>query len=55
MSSKGQLVRVVAVEPLEAFILRLSFSDGTTRDVDVEELLRGPVFEPLRADPELFR
>jgi Protein of unknown function (DUF2442) len=55
MSSKNQLVRVVDVEPLHGFVLRLSFSDGTTRELDVEEFLRGPVFEALRADPELFR
>jgi hypothetical protein len=48
-------VRVTAVEPLEGFVLRISFSDGTTRDVDVEEFLRGPVFEPIRADPKRFR
>ena len=46
---------MTAVEPLEGFVLRLSFSDGITRDVDVEKLLRGPVFEPLREDAELFR
>lgn len=55
MKDKTQLVRVMSVEPLEGFVLRLSFSDGTTRDVDVEGLLRGPVFEPLRTDPQLFR
>ncbi len=27
----------------------------TERDVDVEGFLRGPVFEPLHEDPELFR
>jgi hypothetical protein len=55
MTSDGQLVRVIAVEPLQGFVLRLSFSDGTTRQIDVEEFFRGPVFEALRADPELFR
>ena len=48
-------MRVTTVEPLQGFVLRLSFSDGTTRDLDVQELLRGPVFEPLLADPQLFR
>lgn len=55
MRDKTQLVRVTTVEPLEGFVLRLSFNDGTTRDLDVEELLRGPVFQALREDPELFR
>lgn len=49
------LVHVKSVEVLEGFQLRLSFDDGTSRDLDVEELLRGPVFEPLLSDPELFR
>jgi hypothetical protein len=55
MTNETQLIRVTGVEPLEGFVLRVSFSDGTTRDVDVEELLRGPVFEPIRTDPLLFR
>lgn len=48
------LVHVTSVEVLGGFNLRLSFDDGTTREVDVEELLRGPVFEPLLNDPNLF-
>jgi len=48
------LVHVTSVEVLAGFVLRLSFDDGTTRDVDVEELLRGVIFEPLRRDQELF-
>jgi hypothetical protein len=33
--------------------LRLAFSDGTTKQVDVRPLLEGPVFEPLH-DPAYF-
>ena len=33
--------------------LRLTFSDGTTKRVDVSPLLDGPIFEPLR-DPTYF-
>jgi hypothetical protein len=33
--------------------LRLTFSDGTTKQVDVRPLLDGPIFEPLR-DPSYF-
>jgi hypothetical protein len=36
------------------YVLRLTFSDGTRRDVDLEPDLWGPVFEPLR-DHEVFR
>jgi Protein of unknown function (DUF2442) len=42
------------VEALECYILRLGFSDGTSRDVDLEPELWGPIFEPLR-DSETFR
>jgi len=50
-----RLVRVTSVEALDLFRLRLSFDDGSIREVDVEELLRGPIFEPLLKDPDLFR
>lgn len=55
MSKYPALVRVTQVEPLEGFVLRVSFDDGSSREVDVDELLRGPIFQPLREDPELFR
>ena len=35
------------------FHLTLRFDDGEERTVDVEPLLKGPVFEPLR-DPDYF-
>jgi len=34
--------------------LRLEFSDGAVKDVDLSSELYGPVFEPLR-DPAFFR
>lgn len=49
------LVHVTAVEPLDGFVLRLSFDDGATIERDVGEFLRGPVFQPLCEDPDLFR
>jgi hypothetical protein len=33
--------------------LRLTFNDGTTKQVNVNPLLDGPIFEPLR-DPAYF-
>ena len=48
-------VRIRSVEPLDGFVVRLSFTDGTTREIDLEGELWGPVFEPLRANCELFR
>jgi hypothetical protein len=52
--SNGSHVTVTSVEVLGDFVLRLSFSDGSSREVDLEDRLRGPIFEPLRADPKLF-
>jgi len=51
----AQTARIRSVEPLDAFVVRLTFADGTTREIDLEGELWGPVFEPLRADRELFR
>jgi hypothetical protein len=46
-------VSVTSVEVLGHYRLRLGFSDGSTREVDLTGELRGPVFEPL-ADPAFF-
>lgn len=55
MSTRTRTVRIRSVEPLDGFVLRLAFDDGTTRDIDLVDELWGPMFEPLRQDPELFR
>jgi len=55
MSIRTRTARIRSVEPLEGFVLRLGFDDGTTREVDLEDELWGPVFEPLRQDRQLFR
>lgn len=34
--------------PLEPYVVRVVFGDGEVRDVDIEPLLDGPVFEALR-------
>ncbi|NUR78294.1 MAG: DUF2442 domain-containing protein [Thermoleophilia bacterium] len=55
MSTRTRTARIRSVEPLAGFALRLSFDDGTVREIDLEADLWGPVFEPLRDDPQLFR
>jgi hypothetical protein len=45
-------VRIREVEPLDGYVLRIAFTDGSTRDVDLESELWGPVFEPLRGPAE---
>ncbi len=49
------LVRIVSVKPLEDFTVHLEFTDGTSREVNLEPFLRGKVFESLRNNPEVFR
>ncbi len=51
----SELIKIRGVEPLESHWLRLTFSDGAVKDVDVGELLAaGGVFSPLRERRELF-
>jgi len=49
------MIRVRAVQVLQGHEVQVEFSDGTTRIVDLEPFLRGPVFESLRSDRDLFR
>lgn len=42
------ILRVVTAEVCGPHHLALTFNDGTTGVADVESLLGGPVFEPLR-------
>jgi hypothetical protein len=46
-------LHINAVTHLGEFTLRLEFSDGSIRDVDLSTELHGEVFEPLR-DPAVF-
>jgi hypothetical protein len=55
MSTRARTARVLSVEPLDGFVVFLTFDDGTQREIDLEPALRGPVFEALRHDLALFR
>lgn len=48
-------VRISTVKPLEGFKVRLEFTDGTTKAVDLQPYLHGPIFEPIRNDLHMFR
>ena len=48
------MVRVKQVKPLDGFVVRLSFTDGTQRDVDLKPFLHGPIFEPMQRDRDEF-
>jgi len=48
-------VRIQGVVPLEGYRLRLTLTDGSVIERDISALLNGPVFEPIKNDPALFR
>jgi hypothetical protein len=48
------MVEVIRVEVVEERTVRLRFSDGSERVVDLTPLLWGPVFVEIARDDELF-
>ena len=48
-------MRVKSVESLEGYEVRVEFEDGTQKQIDLTPYLRGPVFEVIRNDPDVFR
>ncbi len=51
----SSFVRVRSVIPLQNYVVRVTFTNGTTRDIDLHPYLIGPVFEHVRTDPSMFR
>ncbi len=49
-----ELIGVRAVSVQTGFRVQITFTDGTDREIDLEPYLWGPVFEPIRNDPQLF-
>jgi hypothetical protein len=49
------MLRIQKVKALDGFRLELTLTDGSKVERDVATLLCGPIFEPLRTDPSLFR
>jgi hypothetical protein len=49
------MVRIRSVTPGEAFTVDMTFTDDSTRTIDLRPYLRGPIFEPLLHDLALFR
>jgi hypothetical protein len=54
MNPAQALPRVTSVEPLDGYRLRLAFTDGVVREVDLSGDLWGQMAEPLQ-DPDYFR
>ncbi len=49
------LVRIKSVKPLDNFVVFLEFTDGTSREIDLEPFLHGKIFEQLRQNKNAFR
>lgn len=45
--------RIVSVEVTGTYQVRVGFDDGTSREIDLEPILEGELYGPLR-DPEIF-
>ena len=50
-----QVIDVTAARVLARYVVELTFETGETKVIDLEPLLRGPVFEPLLDDYALFK
>jgi hypothetical protein len=50
-----KLIRVQQVHPLDNYRAHFVFTDGSERDIDLEQYLQGPVFSFVRNDPKVFR
>lgn len=55
MKGREKLIRIYRVEALEGFRVRLDFTDGSRKEVDLEVYLRGPVFDSIRRNPADFQ
>jgi len=50
-----ELLKITDVQPLDGYWLRLTFSDGAIKDVDVSQIVgRGEVFAPIRERRDVF-
>lgn len=45
---------ITDVEIIEEHVVRLRFTDGTIKTLDLEPYLHGPVFDAIRTDPATF-
>jgi hypothetical protein len=49
------LLRIQNAVALEGFKLRLTLTNGLVVKRDLSDVLAGPIFDPIRADPALFQ
>lgn len=48
------MVRVESAHPAEGLQVHVRFTDGSEHLLDLDPLLRGPIFQPLRDDRSQF-
>ena len=46
---------ITSVDSIDGFCVRLTFADGISKTVDLEQYLRGEVFDSIRKDPLAFQ
>ena len=52
----AEFIRVQSVVPLDDRSVRIVFTNGEQRDIDLAAYIAtGPIFEPVRNDPTFFR
>lgn len=52
----NQFIRVQSLEPLDSWSMRVVFTNGEQRDIDLSPYIStGPIFEPVRSDTHFFR
>lgn len=49
------MIRIRNVKPLDRFRVRIELTNGKKKTIDLEPFLHGPIFEPIRRNPTLFR
>ena len=51
-----KMVRVKDVKPVRGFVVRVWFTDGTDREIDLGRYIAsGDVFKEIRSNPNVFR
>ncbi|MBE2223668.1 MAG: DUF2442 domain-containing protein [Anaerolineae bacterium] len=55
MSKLGKRVRVQEAVALDHFHMFIDFEDGSQKEIDLTPFLIGPIFEPIKNDPALFK
>jgi hypothetical protein len=49
------MIRIKDVKPLNGFNVLFTFTDNTSREIDLTPYLHGPIFEPIKNNLNLFR